>query len=497
MAMQPRARPRKQGKRRDPAAIAAAGRLRAIPAVARVQSDPAYAALVDLAGRDLAVDLVREDLERIRTQAKSSASDLSLAMSPSAVVARAVESARALLAPSPRAIVNATGVVVHTNLGRSILSEGAAARVAEAATRYMDLELDLRTGSRGSRMSHLAPLLARLFPGAASAAFNNNAAATLLTLKALAQGKEVIVSRGELVEIGGSFRIPDILAASGAFLREVGTTNRTRLADYQKAITKRTGLLLKVHPSNFKVVGFTEETGVEALAGLARKARVPLAVDWGSGDIVDLAAYGIHDEIPVRAILAAGAGVVTFSADKLLGGPQAGVVVGKPKLVEAIRKDPLARVCRLDRLSIAALRETLAAYVRGRAEEEVPTLRMIADSPERIEARAAAVRRKVESQVDAEDRISIVDGVSRTGGGSSPIGERKTRLIALRGLAGDAGTLAAELRRGEPPVVARIQDGTLLLDLRTVLPGDDDALAASLVAALRREESAVRRRSGS
>jgi L-seryl-tRNA(Ser) seleniumtransferase len=492
MAMQPRARRKKPEKRANLAGIATAGRLRAIPAVARVQSHPEYEALTDLAGCELAADLVREELERVRELAKSSASDppgFEAAVAPSAIVARALQSARELLAPSPRVVVNATGVVVHTNLGRSILSQAAAERVAEAATRYMDLELDLGSGSRGSRLAHLTPLLARLFPGAASAAFNNNAAATLLTLRALAQGKEVVVSRGELVEIGGSFRIPDILAASGATLREVGTTNRTRLADYRNALTKRTGLLLKVHPSNFKVVGFTEETGIAELAALARKAKVPLAVDWGSGDIADLAAYGIQDEIPVRAILAAGADVVTFSADKLLGGPQAGIVVGKPKLVERIRKDPLARVCRLDRLAILALRETLAAYVCGRAAEEVPTLRMIAEPAETIERRAFGVRRKVEKELDVRDRIAIVDGVSRTGGGSSPVGQRPTRLLALRGRAGDAAALEKELRRGDPPVLARIQDGRLLIDLRTVLPGQDDLLAECLVSALRREGS--------
>jgi L-seryl-tRNA(Ser) seleniumtransferase len=235
-------------------------------------------------------------------------------------------------------VINATGVVVHTNLGRSLLSESAARRVAEASACYLDLELDLATGRRGSRDSHLEPLLARLFPGCAAAAFNNNAAAILIALRSLSRGRDVVVSRGELVEIGGSFRVPEILAASGARLKEVGTTNRTRLEDYAAALSPRTGALLKVHTSNFRIVGFTEETPLRALATLAREHRLPLVVDWGSGDLVDLRPLGIQDETPVREILDEGADLVTFSGDKLLGGPQAGIVVGRPELVARLRK---------------------------------------------------------------------------------------------------------------------------------------------------------------
>lgn len=457
--------------------------LRGIPAVSRLQAAPAYLRIASEFGASLTTDLLREELGRVRDAVRRGAlsgRSLRAAVSAAGVLARVDSAARALLAPSPRPVINATGVVIHTNLGRSILSEPAARRVAQAAGWYMDLELELGTGRRGSRMAHLEPLLARLFPGAASAAFNNNAAAVLVVLRALARGKEVVVSRGELVEIGGSFRIPDILATSGARLREVGTTNRTRLEDYERALGPRTGLLLKVHASNFRIVGFTEETSVGALAALARRAERPLVVDAGSGDLADLAPLGIRDETPTAKILTQGADLVTFSGDKLLGGPQAGLVVGRPDLVARIRKDPLARVCRLDRILVSALRETLAAYVRGRELEEIPTLRMLALTPEAIGARAAAVARTVERRVGRGDRVRIVDGISRTGGGSSPAGERPTRLLAVTDDDGDAGALERALRLGDPPIVGRLQEGRLLLDLRTVLPSQDGIVADRL-----------------
>jgi L-seryl-tRNA(Ser) seleniumtransferase len=391
-------------------------------------------------------------------------------------------------------VINATGVVAHTNLGRSILSVSAAARVATTAAAYMDLEFELDRGARGSRLSHLDPLLARLFPGRASTAVNNNAAAILLALRALARGKEVVVSRGELVEIGGSFRVPDILAASGATLREVGTTNRTRAADYEAAVGARTGMILKVHTSNFKIVGFTEEASLEDLAAVAGKAGIPLVVDWGSGDLVDLAPLGIVDEIPVRAILDRGADLVTFSGDKLLGGPQAGIAVGREDLIARMKRDPLARAIRLDRLQVAALNETLASYVRGRAFEEVPTLVMLGAGPAEIGLRAERLRRELERHAGAGVSLTVVDGVSRTGGGSSPLGERPTRLLAVTDARGDAGRIERALRLGDPPVLARLHEGKLLLDLRTVLPSQDEALLRRLAEALR---GGPRRRSGS
>jgi L-seryl-tRNA(Ser) seleniumtransferase len=392
--------------------------------------------------------------------------------------------ADSLVSPSPRSVVNATGIVIHTNLGRSLLSREASARVAESARGYLDLEYDLETGGRGSRLSHLEPLMSRLFPGHSFAVFNNNAAAVMICLHALGQGKDALISRGELVEIGGSFRIPDIMAASGVRLCEVGTTNRTRVADYARAISPEAGLILKVHTSNFRVVGFAEEAPLVELAELARRSELPLIVDWGSGNLADLSELGLRDETPVKRILDAGADLVTFSGDKLLGGPQAGFVVGREDLVQRVRRNPLARVCRLDRLLFGALQQTLAAHLRGRAFDELPTLQMLSMTADEIEGRAQAVLDDVVAQGGPAARMELLDGVSRTGGGSSPTGERPTRLLAVAGAPGDAGPIERRLRRGEPPIIGRLSEGRLLLDLRTVLPEQDGLLARRLAAAL-------------
>jgi L-seryl-tRNA(Ser) seleniumtransferase len=457
--------------------------LRRIPAVSRVLESRSFVRVRRELGDGLATDLLRERLAELREAVRAGRLDagaLEGRIRERALADSVRGAAAALLRPSPRPVINATGVIVHTNLGRSVLSAAAAARVAEAASGYLDLEYDLGDGGRGSRMDHLAPLMERLFPGRGFLVVNNNAAAILLALRALARRKEVPVSRGELVEIGGSFRVPDIMAASGARLCEVGTTNKTRIADYERVLGPKTGMLLKVHTSNFRIVGFSEEAPIDKLAALARDAGVPLVVDWGSGDLVDLAPLGLRDEQPVARILEAGADLVTFSGDKLLGGPQAGFVVGDPKLVERLRRDPLARVCRLDRLLIAALHETLSAYVRGRETEEVPTLRMLALTKQQVGRRASAVRRALESAGVGRGRVRVIDGVSRSGGGSSPTGERPTRLVAIESEGGDAGGLERALRGGDPPIVARVREGVLLLDLRTVRPDQDEVVVRRL-----------------
>jgi len=463
------------------------GNLKKLPSVAKLLDSRPMSAPLRRFGRDLVTRLLREALEERRRAIRSGELEgkaLDKAVSPSSLAANVKDAAEELLAPRPRSVINATGVVVHTNLGRSLLSEEAAAAVATAAGSYVDLEYDLEHGRRGSRLAQLEPLMSRLFPGHSFIAVNNNAAAIMLCLRALSRRKEALVSRGDLVEIGGSFRIPDIMAASGARLREVGTTNRTRLADYRSAISERSGLLLKVHTSNFRIVGFTEETTIQSLAKLARSAGLPLVVDWGSGDLVDLEPLGIRDEIPAMKVLEAGADLVTFSGDKLLGGPQAGFVVGKPDLIEKLRKDPLARVCRLDRLLIAAMARTLGAYVRGSQFEEVPTLRMLAASAASIGKRAANLKRKVGALTGEGRLLKVEDGISRTGGGSSPTGERPTRLLSLAWPEGDAAPVERRLRAGDPPVIARLQDGRLLLDLRTVLPAQDELLAKLLAGAI-------------
>ena len=451
--------------------------LRGIPAVGALLAHPAFGPVLDRAGTPLATALIREDLEAIRQAVEGGTLDplaLSAQVAPEAVADRVGAAAARLLQPRPRRVINATGVIAHTNLGRAILSREAAVAVAEAVAGYLDLEYDLARGARGKRMTHLAPLLSRLFPGAAALVVNNNAAAVLLALHALARGREVVVSRGELVEIGGGFRVPEILAASGARLKEVGTTNRTRLADYQAAVGGKTAAFLKVHPSNFHQVGFTESVAVAELAPLARASGLPLLVDWGSGDLVDLTPFGIRDERPVSALLEDGADLVTFSGDKLLGGPQAGFLVGRVELVERAAKSPLARALRVDRVTLAALHATLAAYLRGSAFEEVPTLRMLALTEEEVGTRAERLRSGLPSGTD----VAVVPGTSRPGGGASPAGERPTRLLSL------PAKLEKRLRQGEPPILGRIHEGRLLLDLRTVLPDEDAEVLRRLRALL-------------
>jgi L-seryl-tRNA(Ser) seleniumtransferase len=455
--------------------------LKHLPAVSRLLDDPVLSGALDRWGRSLVTDLLREELDRLRTKIQAGEVDVSVP-SPAEFSVVVAGRAAALLAPSPRVVINATGVIAHTNLGRSVLSAAASRRVAEAAACYLDLEYDLAKGSRGDRFAHLDGLFRRLFPGRSALAVNNNAGATLLALRALGKGREVVVSRGELVEIGGAFRVPDILSASGAKMREVGTTNRTRPSDYADAIGSKTGLLLKVHTSNFKIIGFVEEASVTELAAVAHPRGLPVVVDWGSGDLIDLAPYGVSDEIPVGALLDQGADVVTFSGDKLLGGPQAGIAVGRDDLIRRMGRDPMARVLRLDRLQIGALRETLAAYVTGRASQEIPTLRMLAISTAELGRRATAVARDA-CLLAPRLAWRLESGVSRPGGGSSPTGEIETTLLAIEDASGDAGRLEARLRRGDPPVVARIHDRSLLLDLRTVFPDQDAQLARCLAAA--------------
>jgi L-seryl-tRNA(Ser) seleniumtransferase len=447
-----------------------------LPAVSRLLDSRPVAPLIGRYGAELVTELLREHLERLREEVLAGRLEgeaLTAAVAESAIAGAVADTAAALVAPRPRSVINATGIVVHTNLGRALLGAPAADQVAAAARGYLDLEYDVDAGRRGDRLASLEPLMGRLFPDHGFTVVNNNAAAVLLCLRTLSEGKDVLVSRGELVEIGGSFRIPDIMAASGARLREVGTTNRTRLADYKQALSGETGLILKVHTSNFKVVGFAEDTPVRELAGLATRAGVPLIVDWGSGDLVDLEPLGIRDELPVSRVLDDGADLVTFSGDKLLGGPQAGFVVGRRELVSRVRRDPLARVCRLDRLRLGALHQTLAAYVTGRAFEDVPTLRMLAADAGEIDQRARALRDEVTRRTGAGQWVEVVDGV-------------------LAGPSGDGGSLERRLRAGDPPIVGRISEGRLLLDLRTVLPDEESILAARLADALAAEIAATK-----
>jgi L-seryl-tRNA(Ser) seleniumtransferase len=399
---------------------------------------------------------------------------------------------------SLRPVINATGVILHTNLGRAPIAASALAHIGEVAGVYSNVEFDVASGERGKRDVHADRLFASLLDSAkrdvSTIVVNNNAAAVLLALNALAEGGEVIVSRGELVEIGGSFRIPEVMAKSGAVLREVGTTNRTRIADYENAITDRTKLLLHVHRSNFEIVGFTEQPPLEALVELGRKRGIPVMEDLGSGALFDLRTIGIHGEPGVVESLEAGVDIVTYSGDKLLGGPQAGLISGRKELVAKIRSNPLFRALRVDKLTYAALEATLLAYVK-QDYDAIPALRMMRLPVEQIHARANAIIAHVaEAQVGRVLRdvsgdqrpgvlqltLKIIDGESVLGGGSAPGATLPTKLIAVTSDDIPPDEIAQRLRAHEPPIVARVDEGRLLLDLRTVLPEQDSAISNAL-----------------
>ena len=470
--------PRRKAARRGAPAV-----LRRLPAVHEVLERPEVRALCERHGRPVVAALLRERLDMLRKGSAVAAArtgDLGAAIEalPAWLEAESIARTRSSLVP----VINATGVVIHTNLGRAPLPRAALARMTEVGASYSTLEYDLRAGGRGSRGVHLERLFRFLFPDAAALVVNNNAAGVLLALNSLAEGREVIVSRGELVEIGGSFRIPEILAKSGAVLREVGTTNKTRLSDYEKAIGPRTGLLLKVHPSNYRIVGFTQSVTLADLARLSRRRRVPILMDQGSGNLHDLRRHGVHEEPTVGEALRDGADLVCASGDKLLGGPQAGILLGRPALVERLRKNPLARALRVDKTIIAALEAVLLAHVRG-TPADVPAFRMIALAPEDMERRAQGLVDRLQPLAGAGLRAQVRPGLSVTGGGSGPGEGIPSALVAIRVDGSSARALEERLRRADRPVIGRIEAGDLLLDLRTVADEEEGALEAALAAA--------------
>jgi L-seryl-tRNA(Ser) seleniumtransferase len=420
--------------------------LRDLPSVdelARASDDP------------LAIEAARALLERAREEIRAGAD-------PGDLAVRLRDELAALRGPRLRRVLNATGVLVHTNLGRAPLPQEALDRVVASARGYSNLEYDLASGTRGSRQDHVAAILRRLTGAESALVVNNNAAAVMLALAALAEGREVLVSRGELIEIGDGFRIPDVLARSGARLREVGTTNRTRVADYERAIGPETAVLLRVHQSNFRVVGFTEQPTVRDLAQVADRHNLPLVDDLGSGVLVEL-----PGEPSAKDALAAGADLVTFSGDKLLGGPQAGIVVGRADLVERLRRHPLQRALRADKLTLAALEGTLALYLD--APDRIPVLRMLRETADDVRARASRLAELVDGALE--------ETIARVGGGALPLAEIPSFACAIE------ESLAAPLRTGEPPVVGIVRDGRLLLDCRTLADADVDDVAAAVRAA--------------
>jgi L-seryl-tRNA(Ser) seleniumtransferase len=373
-------------------------------------------------------------------------------------------------------VINATGIVIHTNLGRAALSEKTLRHIIASGSGYSNLEYDLATGKRGKRHIHTKRLLKQITGAEDTLIVNNNAAAVLLCLNTLAQGKEVIVSRSELVEIGGSFRIPDIMTAGNAILREVGTTNKTHLFDYKRAINKNTGLILKVHQSNYLITGFTDEVSINELIILGKKNRIPVMYDLGSGCLLDLKSHGVYTEPSVRDIVRTGIDVVTFSGDKLLGGPQGGLIVGRKKYIQKIQRNPIARAMRIDKLTIAAFEATLMEYMdEDRAQQTIPVLNMLLQNPEEIRRRAQRLASKLKKDIK-NARIEIIKDTSRAGGGSLPTTDFPTYAVSIKPDTISVNELEKRLRNGSPPVVARIKGHSLLLDARTILKQDISGL---------------------
>ena len=441
-----------------------------LPSVDRLLLSEALKSAIAELGRETVKRAVRDELEVRRQQIGNGDGERAGAALLEAINRRAYASVE----PSLKPVINATGVIIHTNLGRAPLSDATIEAMATAGRFYSNLEFDLESGARGSRYDHLEELLVRVTGAEAAMAVNNNAAALLLALSALCQGREVVISRGQLVEIGGGFRVPDVMAQSGAHLVEVGTTNRTRLTDYGAAIGENTAALMRVHESNFRVIGFTESVSIDDLAALARERGVLSLDDLGSGCLIDPRPYGLAPEPTPQSSLRAGADLVLFSGDKLLGGPQAGIIVGRTDLITVLRRHPLARALRLDKTSIAGLNATLLHYVKGEATREVPVWRMIASPLAELDERAAHWAREIGSG------SHVVDGESMVGGGSLPGESLPTRLLSIPVLGRSADDLARALRAGTTPVVGRIDHDELRFDPRTVDPRQDDALIEAL-----------------
>src|SRR5579859_1998622 len=459
---------------------------RLLPSVDEFLKNPDAAALLVEQGQAAVTESVRAVLATLReeistgTLGSRDAVELAVANLPSAVAQHVQGSMQFSLAP----VINATGVILHTNLGRAPLAQAAIKRIAEVAGGYSNLEFDIEKGERGKRDVHVERLFSRLLnqetvSGIRTVVVNNCAAAVMLALNTLAEGGEVVVSRGELVEIGGSFRVPDVMTKSGAVLREVGTTNRTRLADYERAITEKTRLLLRVHRSNFAIIGFTEQPSLEEMVALGRKHNIPVMEDLGSGALLPLRSMGIN-ESGVPESLRAGVDLVTYSGDKMLGGPQAGLLSGREALIQRVRSNPLFRALRVDKLTYAALEATLMEYIRQK-HDAVPFLRMLRMPAEEVRLRALAVQERVSSAKHL--KTEIVAGESLVGGGSAPTSTLPTFLLAVTADSLSADELAARLRRGDPPIVARVEEGRVLLDFRTVFaPSEDEAITRALLA---------------
>lgn len=452
--------------------------LREIPKVDDLLRDERVKELLCLFPRRVVLEGIRRALDGLREGIQKGVLTV---VERSSLLDRVVAEVKGIGSPKLRRVINATGVVLHTNLGRAPLSEVAIERLKEVGGRYCNLEYDLARGRRGSRYVHVEDLLCQLSGAEAAMVVNNNAGAVLLVLNTLAEHKEVVVSRGELVEIGGAFRIPDVMAKSGAILREVGTTNRTHPQDYEGAINDRTALLLKVHTSNYRIVGFTAEVPLQGLVEIGRRYGLPVMEDLGSGLLLDLSQYGLRGEPTVKDALASGADVVTFSGDKLLGGPQAGLILGKREIVEQVRKNPLTRALRIDKLTLAALEATLFAYLDEElALGDIPALRMLTTPLEVLKRRARKLQRLIR-RASLEVDVELLMEASQVGGGAFPFQDLPTWVVAVRPLGIGLEAFEEGLRSGDPPVVARISGDRVLFDTRT-LADDELPLVAEAIA---------------
>jgi L-seryl-tRNA(Ser) seleniumtransferase len=466
--------------------------LHKLPAVNEILQSSQISELLSFYPREIVLEIIRSALDRIRDELKNnegSGRSFSREQLKGLVVLETAETVKRIAGSNVKKVINGTGVILHTNLGRSLLSTAACQAVFLAASSYINLEFDLDTGRRGSRHAAVQDILFRLTGAESFLAVNNNAAAVLLALSTLARGKEVIVSRGQLVEIGGSFRIPEIMKQSGCTLVEVGTTNKTYVEDYRAAITERTALILHVHTSNYHIIGFTRQASVSELVKLGREFNLPVMSDLGSGVLADLGFFNLPAEPTVQQVLGAGISVVTFSGDKMLGGPQAGIVAGKKEIIEEMHKNPLARALRIDKLTLAALEATLRSYLNPeQALEDIPTLRMITGDLEDIRLRAEDMACSLREAVQREAEITVRSSVSRVGGGAMPTAELPSFAVAVKPFKLSMERFSQLLRYHEPAVLGRVREDLFLLDLRTIQNGEEKMILDALSGVLLKEE---------
>ncbi len=462
--------------------------LRKIPSVDELLSRQQIVDLLKIHPRHVVVEAIRKGLGRVRDDIllKKDLSQLGEEFFSFENLYPLVRKEIDLqIQPRLRRVINATGVVIHTNLGRAPLHSSAIKHLMEVSKTYSNLEYDLERGERGDRYTHVEETLCRLSGAESALVVNNNAGAVLLVLNTLAEGKEVIVSRGELVEIGGAFRIPDVMKRSGALLKEIGTTNRTHFNDYQKAIGPHTALLLKVHTSNFRVMGFTSEVSLQDLVQLGREHQLPVVEDLGSGCLIDLTQYGLEKEPTVQETIQTGVDAVTISGDKLLGGPQAGIILGKKKILDLLKINPLTRALRIDKLTLAALESTLLLYLdEKRAAEEIPTLRMLSLDTRKLKRRGKRLLKRLSGMMNERMTISLKEDVSQVGGGALPLQELPTLVLAVKPLDFSVNSLEESLRKGDPPIISRISKEELILDMRTIFDEEIPLLAAGMEKAL-------------